>query len=87
MWPKLLCPTQRVGTCTGKPAKFGDASGYAIAFNPPPRKNFGKRKKDKKEANLATATVSTKLIVPPMPKIEGVDLSEFLANIPLAPRR
>ena len=78
---------KRAGSCTGKPAKFGNASQYAIAFTPSARKNFGKRKKNKKEANLATATVSTKLIVPPMPKIEGVDLSEFLATIPLAPRR
>ena len=67
---------KRLGSCTGKPAKFDNASQYAIVFNPATsNQRFGKKKKNKKEADLATATVTTKLIVPPMPKIEGHDLS------------
>ena len=78
---------KRLGSCTGKPAKFDSPGKFAQAFTPSAQKSFGKKKKNKKEVSLPAATVTTNLIIPPMPKIKGHDLSKFLANANFTPRR
>ena len=65
---------QRLGSCTGKPATFDNPGKFAQAYTPFSQKGFGKKKKNKKEVSLPAATVTTNLIIPPMPKIKGHDL-------------